>query len=312
MTKNRVLNDKQTIVWTKTIDSPPMGRSILLFEGLQRKIEENGMFKIGDFSKFSQVSVKTLRYYDEIGLLKPGRVDEFTGYRYYSADQLPRLNKIVGLKDLGLSLEEIGLILIDNLSIDKVMGLLQIKHKETLARLQEEEVRLKKVEEWLRKVEKEGTMPIYDVILKKIEAKKVASVRDVIPTYGDIGNLFNELCSYVGRQRVTFGGPPMAVYYDHEYREKEVDVEAAVPVNGTIPGTKRIAVRELPGVEQAACLIHNGPYENFSQAYKALMTWIETNGYQIVGPNREVYLQGPGQGDPSSYITEIQLPVKKA
>jgi effector-binding domain-containing protein len=269
------------------------------------------MLKIGDFSKFSQISVKTLRYYDEIGLLKPGRVDQFTGYRYYSADQLPRLNKIVGLKDLGLSLEEIGLILIDNLSIEKIMELLQLKHQEALKRMQEEEIRLKKVEEWLRRVEKEGTMPIYDVVIKKLDAQKVASVRDIIPTYGDISGLFNELCAYLGRQRVQFGGPPLSVYYDHEYREKDVDVEVAVPIAGTIPVTKRITIHEIPGTDQAACLIHKGPYENFNQAYKALMTWVEANGYQIVGPNREVYLQGPGQGDPVSFITEIQLPVQK-
>jgi effector-binding domain-containing protein len=269
------------------------------------------MLKIGDFSKFSRVSVKTLRYYDEIGLLKPRRVDEFTGYRYYSADQLPRLNKIVGLKELGLSLDEIATILIDNLSIEKVMGLLQIKHRETMARLQEEEIRLKKVEEWLRKLEKEGVMPVYDVILKRIEPQKVASVRDTIPSYGDIGNLFNELCSYIGMQKVAFGGPPLAIYYDHEYTEKNVDVEVAVPINGMVPAAKRIVSRELPAIEQAACIIHKGHYENFHQAYKALMTWIETNGYQIAGPNREVYLHGPGQGSPSSYITEIQLPVRK-
>jgi effector-binding domain-containing protein len=271
----------------------------------------NTMLKIGDFSKFSQISVKTLRFYDEIGLLKPGRVDEITGYRYYSADQLPRLNKIVSMKELGLSLEEIGLILLGNFSPEKTMDLLRIKHQETLARLQEEEVRLKKVEEWLRKVEKEGIMPVYDVILKKIEAQRVVSVRDTIPSYGDIGTLFNELCSYVGRQRVNFGGSPMALYYDHEYREKNVDVEVAIPLNGTIPVTKRIVIKELPGIEQAACLIHNGPYEKFNQAYKALMTWVEKNSYQIVGPNREVYLKGPGQGEPSSFITEIQVPVKK-
>jgi effector-binding domain-containing protein len=269
------------------------------------------MLKIGDFSKFSQVSVKTLRYYDEIGLLKPGKVDQFTGYRYYTADQLTRLNKIVGLKDLGLSLEEIGLILVDNLSIEKVMGLLHIKHQETLVRLQEEEIRLKRVEEWLRKAEKEGTLPVYDVVIKKIEAQKVVSIRDVITTYGDIGRLFNELCPYIGRQKAQFGGPPMAVYYDPEYREKDVDVELAVPIIGTIQETKRILVHELPEAEQAACLIHKGPYENFNQAYSALMTWVEANGFQMVGPNREIYLQGPDQGPPSSYITEIQVPIKK-
>jgi effector-binding domain-containing protein len=269
------------------------------------------MLKIGDFSKFSQVSVKTLRYYDEIGLLKPEKVDQFTGYRYYSVDQFPALSKIIGLKDLGLSLEEIGLILLGNLSLEKVMDLLQIKRKEALFRLQAEGIRLKKVEEWLRKVEKEGVMPVYDVISKKIEPLRVVSVRDIISTYSDVGNLFNELFAYGGKQKAHFSGPPMAVYYDHEYRDKDIDVEAAVPIFGAIPTTKRINVREIPGAEQAACLVYRGSYDNFNQAYMALMTWVETNGYQIEGPNREIYLQGPGQGAPSSYITEIQMPVRK-
>jgi effector-binding domain-containing protein len=286
-------------------------------EGLQSFLkafeeEKENMLKIGDFSKFSQVSIKTLRYYDEIGLLKPEKVDQFTGYRYYSADQFTVLSKIVGLKDLGLSLEEISLIIMGNLSLEKVMELLQIKRKEALSRLQAEGIRLKKVEQWLRKVEKEGVMPVYDVILKKIDPMRVISVRETIPTYKDIGNLFNELFAYGGRQKVHFSGPPMAVYYDHEYRDKDIDVEASVPIVGAIPATKRINVREIPGAEQVACLVYRGSYDNFNQAYMALMTWVETNGYRIDGNNREIYLKGPGQGDPTSYVTEIQLPVKKA
>jgi effector-binding domain-containing protein len=272
------------------------------------------MLKIGDFSKFSMVSVKALRYYDEIGLLKPILVDELTGYRYYSVEQLPRLNKILGLKDLGLSLDEINILLTDNLSAEKVLQILQAKQKETQKRLREEEVRLKKVDEWLKKIEKEGIMPDYDVVIKKVEAQTVISLRDVIPTYGDIGKLFGELCSYVGKKRIKSSGPPMALYYDHEFREKDVDVEAAVPITGNAATTQKIKINQLPEVEQMACIIHKGAYENFNQAYKALMTWIETNGYQIIGPNREIYLKGPGmilKGNPAKYITEIQVPVKK-
>jgi effector-binding domain-containing protein len=247
------------------------------------------MLKIGDFSKFGRVSIKALRYYDEIGLLKPVTVDQLTGYRYYSADQLVRLNRIVGLKDLGLSLDEIRCML--------------------------KEARLKRVEKWLKKIEKEGAMPDYDVVIKKIEAQTVASVRDVIPTYGDIGRLFGLLGPFLGRHRVKVTGPAMAIYYDHEYREKGVDVEVAVPVAGNVTGTQKVTIGQLPGVEQAACLIHKGPYDKFHLAYKALMAWVEANKYQIIGPNREIYLKGPGRfikGNPAEYITEIQLPVKKA
>jgi effector-binding domain-containing protein len=273
------------------------------------------MLKIGDFSKFGRVSIKALRYYDEIGLLKPVTVDQLTGYRYYSADQLVRLNRIVGLKDLGLSLDEISCMLKDNLPTYKLMELLQAKQKEIIDRLREEEARLKRVEEWLKKIEKEGAMPDYDVVIKKIEAQTVASVRDVIPTYGDIGRLFGLLGPFLGRHRVKVTGPAMAIYYDHEYREKGVDVEVAVPVAGNVTGTQKVTIGQLPGVEQAACLIHKGPYDKFHLAYKALMAWVEANKYQIIGPNREIYLKGPGRfikGNPAEYITEIQLPVKKA
>ncbi len=272
------------------------------------------MFKIGDFSKFSRVSVKALRYYDEIGLLKPVRVDQFTGYRYYSAEQLPRLNRIVGFKDLGLSLEEISWILAGNFPPDKIIELLKVKHREALEHLREEEARLRKVEEWLRKMEKERIMPDYDIVLKKIEAMNVVSIRDTIPAYTDIDKLFGEFCSYLEKQKVQYIGPPLAIYYDQEYREKDVDVEVAVPIAGTLPVTDRICMHQLPAVEQMACLIHKGAYENLGQAYKALLTWAESNGYQVAGPDREVYIKGPepdGSSDPENYITELQLPIKK-
>lgn len=273
------------------------------------------MLKIGDFSKFSRVSVKTLRYYDEIGLLKPISVDDLTGYRYYSAEQVTRLHRIVGLKDLGLSLEEISQILKDNLRTDQIIELLHIKQKETLERLRLEETRLKKVEEWLKKVEKEGIMPEYDVVIKRIDKSTVVSLREIIPNYQGIFKLFNEMCSYVFRINAQFAGSAMAIYYDHEYREKDVDVEVAVPVQKTVPVAGKIKITEIPAIDQAASLIHKGSYENFPQAYKALLTWVESNGYQIIGPNREIYLKGPdqfGRGNPEEYITEIQIPVKKA
>jgi effector-binding domain-containing protein len=272
------------------------------------------MLKIGDFSKFCRVSVKTLRYYDEIGLLKPVSIDESTGYRYYSADQITILNRIIALKELGLSLEEINWILAGNLSTDKVIELLRAKHKETLARLREEEARLNRVEAWLKKMEKEGTMPENEVVLKNSEAQTVASVRGIIPTYGDISILFKDLYSYLGRKRIKISGPPMAVYHDAEYREKDPDVEVVQVVTGNGAGNDKIKVYQLPAVEQMACIIHKGPYENLGQTYQALMTWVEAHGYQTAGSNREVYIKGPGQilkGNPANYITEVQLPVKK-
>ncbi len=271
------------------------------------------MFRIGDFSRFGRVSVKTLRYYDEVGLLKPAKVDRFTGYRYYSGDQLPRLNRILALKNLGLSLEDVAKLLSNDPPLAKIRDVLQSRLAEIRQRLSEDQGRILRMEELLRQMDKEGTMADYEVVIKKVDAEMVASVRDVIPVYSDVGRLFEEIFACLGRNGVPPVGPTVAIYYDEEYTEQNVAVEAAVPIGKKIAGTERIVIRELPAVEQMACVIHQGDYGDVGQAYQALMTWIEHNGYRIIDPNREVYIQGPGQNvDPKSYVTEIQFPVEKS
>lgn len=270
------------------------------------------MFKIGEFSKLSQVPVKTLRYYDEIDLLKTAEVDEFTGYRYYSADQLPRLNRILALKELGLSLAQVGELLDGDLPAEHIRGMLRMKQAEVKGRVKEEQARLDRVERRLRQIEQEGVMSAQEVVVKKIPAMKVAAVRGVIPAYGDIGQLYSVLFKHGGRHRARPAGPAFAVYHDEGYRETDVDVEAAVPVSKDLPDGDRVAVRELPAVEQMACTVHKGSYDSMAEAYNRILTWIEANGYRICGPNREVYIKGPGLlTRPSQYVTELQIPVEK-
>ncbi|MFC2066882.1 MerR family transcriptional regulator [Chloroflexota bacterium] len=271
------------------------------------------MFKIGDFSKLSFVTVKALRYYDEIGLLKPVKVDRFTGYRYYSADQLPRLNYIAALKNLGLSLEEIATMINHDLSPSQMRDIFILKKAELQQRLLEEQRRLEQVEKLLQQIEKEGKMPNYQVVIKKVEPQTIASIRAALPTYSDIGQLYGEIFGYLGSQGIAIpAGPTMFICYDAEYKEKDVDVEASVPIGETIPDSGRIKVYELPGMEQAACTIYKGPYENIGEAYSAIMAWTESNGYQITGPDRELYLTSPADTqDPSKYVTEIQFPITK-
>jgi effector-binding domain-containing protein len=270
------------------------------------------MFKIGDFSKLSRVSVKTLRYYDEVGLLKPARIDGFTGYRFYSVDQLPRLNRILALKDLGFSLEQIAGLLKEGLPPSELRGMLRLKQGELQQQVDEQQSRLARVEARLKQIEQESTMSTYDVVLKRIEAQTVAAVRETIPTYGDIGQLFNKLFAQLGQQGIRPAGPPLAIYYDTEYRDQGADVEVAAPVAAPFVG-KEVTARQLPGNDAMACLLHQGSYDTFGQSYTALMTWIETNGYHVAGPSREIYLRGPESGnDTSSYMTEIQIPVEKS
>lgn len=268
------------------------------------------MFKIGEFSRFSQVTVKTLRYYDKLGLLKPAEIDPFTGYRYYSASQLPRINRILALKDLGLSLDQITQLLEDDLSPDQIRGMLRLKQSEIQEQVQEEQARLARVEWRLKQIEREETMPTQEVVLKKVPPIAVASVRDIVPTTG-IGQLFGEVFAYLGQHRVNPAGPTMGIYYDEEFCEEAVDVETAVPVSESVPTGERVKSRELPAVEEMACIVHEGTFDNLAGTYGQLMAWIEANGYRMAGPIREVYMQWAGADDASN-ITEIQLPVEKA
>ncbi len=272
------------------------------------------MFKIGDFSKLSRVSIKTLRYYDELGLLKPVEVDRFTSYRYYSADQLSRLNRILALKDLGLSLEEIAQLLDDGLPAAQLRGMLRLKQVEARERVRDEQARLERVEARLRQIEEEGKMPTYEVVLKSVPPVKVASVRGIVPNYGEQGPLWGELEPYLAQNGIRPNAPCFAIYHDPEYRERDVDVEVCEPVDAAARGgTERVKIYELPAVATMATVVHHGAFTLFDQAYGALMKWVQMNGYRIVGPNREHYLhvEEPVRNDDPRLVTEIQIPVEK-
>jgi effector-binding domain-containing protein len=272
------------------------------------------MVRIGDFSRLGRISVKALRYYDDIGLLKPVRVDQYTGYRYYSADQLPRLGFINALKEMGLSLEEVATLISNSLTPAQMRDLLILKKGEIRQQLSEGQKRLENVEALLKQIEKEGTVPDYSVVIRKIEPQVVASVRGVLPHYGEVGQFYGEIFKHLARKLVFKpSGPPMLICYDMEYKDRDVDVEVAVPIKKMVAGSDRVKVYALPALEQAACTIHKGSYEKVGEAYSAIMAWMEKNGYQGDGPDREVYLSGPNDSkDPGQYVTEIQFPVKKA
>ncbi|MEM7714814.1 MAG: helix-turn-helix domain-containing protein, partial [Cyanobacteria bacterium P01_A01_bin.68] len=136
------------------------------------------MLKIGDFSKLSQVTVKALRLYDQLGLLKPADIDEFTGYRYYSVQQLPQINRILAFKDLGFSLEQIAKLLDDNLPPAEIRGMLRLKQAELELHLLAEKERLSRVEVRIKQIEQENNMSNYEVVLKTVQPIKVASIRE--------------------------------------------------------------------------------------------------------------------------------------
>jgi len=272
------------------------------------------MIRIGDFSKLSRVSIKTLRYYDEMDLLEPIAVDRFTGYRYYDYGQLPRLNRILALRDLGFSLEEIGQLLRDSLTPEQMRGMLKLRQVEIRQRVQEETGRLERVEARLRQIEQEEDMSKYDVVIKKIGPIKVASVRGIVPTPPQQGSLWGELEGYLAGQRVRPAAPCFCMYHDDEYKERDWDIEACEPIEADVPETGRVKVRTLPAIETMACSVHAGPYVTLGEAYDAILKWVDENGYQVMGAGREIYLQetkpAGNQNDPGA-VTEIQFPVEK-
>jgi effector-binding domain-containing protein len=279
------------------------------------------MIRIGDFSKLSRVSIKTLRFYDEMGLLKPVSVDRINGYRYYEFGQLPRLHRILALKDLGFSLEQIGQLLDEGLTPEQMRGMLILRRAEIRQRVEEELERLERVEARLRQIEQEDSMPKYEVVIKKVESLKVASVRGVVPTPPEQGPLWEELGGYLVAKHIRTIGPCLTLYHDDEYKERDWDLEVCEPIDINLPETSRVKVRTLPAVDTMACTVHHGPFTTINEAYQALMKWVEANGYRICGPSREVYLReaerntegGPvlvSQGDPET-ITEVQIPVEK-
>ena len=281
------------------------------------------MLKIGDFSKLSRVPVKTLRYYDEIGLLKAATVDPATDYRYYTADQLPRLNRILALKELGFTLEQIGRLLDDALPVVQLRGMFRLRRAEIEQQVQVEQARLARLDARLAQIEMEEKMPDYEIVIKRAAPCQVAVIRTVVPSVHDIGPRFDELESRLRSEGLAGVGFPFAIWHDSYYSEQDIDLEVAVPVSELRPGDARVRFYELPGVERMACVVHHGNYETIDAACRALGVWIEANGYRIDGPNREIYMRfgidGPGAGypdsyltsNPAEYVTELQFPVVK-
>jgi DNA-binding transcriptional MerR regulator len=284
------------------------------------------VIKIGDFSKLTHVSIKTLHHYDEMGLIKPAHVDRFTGYRYYTLEQLSSLNRILALKDLGFSLEQIAQLLDENLSTAEMRGMLRMKQMELTSRLQEEQSRLARVEIRLRQLEQEGSPPPLEIAIKEIPAQTVLSARAVAANdeaFAPARQSLKELLQdHLDRARAIPIGPWFAVINDLPYDERNLEVELAVEINpkaGLRAGdwcNSPVQLRILEAVSNMASIIHAGDYATIPQAYTSLYTWTQRNGYTIAGPCREIYLPDSGfnvMPEPlEAAFTEVQCPVRPA
>jgi len=267
--------------------------------------------RIGNFARVGQVTVQTLRHYDDVGLLKPVEVDALSGYRYYTLDQLSRLHRILALKDLGFSLEQVARLLEDDLSPLELRGMLRVKQNELRHQVQEQLDRLERLEARLGMIEDENQLPVHEVIIKRVDPLRVVSLRRVIPSYWDEGPLWVELAEQIRRAGINTCEPSLSIYHAGE---PEIDAEVCIAVPVEVTEAGGVSIRTLPQVETMASTIHKGPFTGFANAYADLLKWIDANGYRVNGPDREVYLRLPQEGqhrsDPNA-LTEMQVPVIK-
>ncbi|MET8261862.1 MerR family transcriptional regulator [Micromonospora sp. NPDC005205] len=273
------------------------------------------MFTIGDFARLGRVSVRMLRHYDSIGLLPPASVDPHTGYRFYRADQLRRLNRVIALKELGLTLEQVRSIVDDAVDVAELRGMLRLRRSQLAEQLAADTARLTAVEARLRMIESEGRMTTQDVVLKEIAPVRVAELTAVAPSYqGEdispvIQPLYPELFRRLTAAGITPTGPSIAWYEPAPGDDGEaVVVHAGVTVGVGAEAASDIAVVDLPAVRTAATIIHHGPMDDVEQSMQVLARWIEDNGYCTDGFAREVYLDYCPDA-PEKGVTELQLVV---
>lgn len=271
------------------------------------------MLKIGDFAKLAGVSIKTLRHYDECMLLKPVTTDRYSGYRYYSLDQLARLQRILALKDLGFSLAQIRQMLDGKLMPADLRRLFDQKQAELAERLAQDQVRLNRVAVRLAQIEREGRLPLTEVIVKSLPAQWVACKRAVIREPAALANHIGKLRAALAAEAHAAGlgtsGAWLTIYPGEVYQGNNLEIEVALSLAAA--DLKRRAagdfsVRNLPAVTAACLLFHPREYAS-TEVYTTLYTWAEQNRYYQAGPQRELHLYDPTQHG-ESYI-EVQLPV---
>jgi DNA-binding transcriptional MerR regulator len=276
------------------------------------------MLKIGDFSRLSQVTVKTLHHYDEIGLLKPDYVDAFTSYRYYTLDQLPRIHRIVVLKELGFSLEQIALMLDADLTSAQLQAMMAAKEAEVEQKLAEEMARLARINFHLRQMDREDHLSQMDIRIKHLEPFRGLTLRFTAQNHLHFARATAEIRSALMDRSFRGSSYPIHITYANEYSHEQVDTEFVIPASDAwtedvpLPTFGTMVVREYASVE-AATYLHHGSPDSLNEGLVDLQRWVASHGYTLAGSMRLVYLKGlVVQRLPvDEWMFEIQHPLEK-
>ncbi|MEU9831381.1 MerR family transcriptional regulator [Streptosporangium sp. NPDC048047] len=268
------------------------------------------MFTIGEFARHGRVSVRMLRHYDAIGLLRPARVDPVTGHRAYEAGQLIWLNRIVALKDLGFTLEQIRAMSKEDVSVEHLRGMLTLRRAELESALAVSRGRLTQIEARLRTLETEGRSAP-DVIVKRLPATRMVELTGVAASFHpeDMAPVVRPMCAELGRRlpgaSAVVPTGRLTCFYE-QGDEDTVVVHAALPAKVTGGDLNGLSVIDLPETE-AATLVHRGAIEAVLPAWQALVHWVEATGRRSARSQRELYLDCPE--DPDGWVTELQEPL---
>lgn len=277
------------------------------------------MFRIGEFAQIAQVSGRQLRFYDQLGLLRPAHTDPETGYRYYSIRQLPRLNRILALKELGLTLEQIGPLLENQISPTELRGMLAMKRTQVEQSLREEEMRLRHIESRIAQIDRQGGIEGYDVVVKSVAVTPFLSLRRSFDSMDEVVPIVRTVAEEGTRQIRTPLRDKLIVLARNDLDDERLDLEIGFsltrPSNTTVrvTGGYLLQASELPAVAAMATMVRSGTNAASHLAFGAIGTWIEANGYEIGGPCREVFLEPVT--DPPGFegaLVEIQFPVRPA
>lgn len=272
------------------------------------------MFTVGEFARLAQVSKRLLRYYDEIGLLKPDNIGYSSGYRLYSAEQMSQLNRILALKELGLSLAQIQRTLAENISTDELRAMLLRKKNDIEAQLEAELRRVRMIESQLEAIIDAEALSPPNVILKQIPNQSVLSIRQTVDNFESGMELYAQIQENLPsslRRQLLF-----CICHSDAYIETDLDMEMGLmvtkPLKSLLSMSKKFTLtqRDLPGSALMATTVVKGALENIHTGYAMLSAWIVQNEYRQTGIPRELCLQLPQEPSGSDFITEIQVPIE--
>ncbi len=269
------------------------------------------LLQIGEFAHLVGLSVRTVRYYGDLGLLPPSSIDPASGYRRYSVDGVERARQLIVLKATGLSLEEIRLALDDELSPEQFRTLLEAKVAELESESLHLDEQLRRARAQLQQLKRRMEHPMPEITIKKSDPKKLAYIREQIGGTDEISAVFDRFFQLVDPADAI--GPAGNVYHYFADDGSSIDVEAAMPVPDGYNPPEGVSVRTIDSTE-VACVTHHGAFNRLHEAHAAVMGWIDSNGYKVAGPSYEWNLvcTPPVTQDNETYVTDIEVEVQKA